>query len=343
MKSFLIITTKDLPEAYFLAAALESRRQRIGVINITGRPLRAKLRVLGRLRRNRGLLYLADLVLARTLRWRYMPATVVPFPEIDEAAIAGIKQRWPSHSCLDPHAAPTLQFVRDFAPDYIVLAGTPVLKPSLFSMAREGAFNRHLGMLPDYKGSDCPVWALALNDAEHVGFTIHRVAERVDGGDVLHVEHVPIAPGNSFVDYLARLQRRASETLIAILDRVIDNAPVEARAQRRGGRFVPPAGLRVLRRARENFDRLAHGRTREGPPAPEVVTGSRVVGVSPTPLGKAASLQAPSPDYGDCWAESRGADSRAISTKDSTLIRNASPSRGRATLKAPRPRAGTST
>ena len=149
MKSFLIVTTRDLPEAYFLASALESRRQRIGVINITGRPLRTKLRVLGRLRRNRGLLYLADLLLARTLRWRYMPATVVPFPEIDEAAIEGIKQRWPSHSCLDPHATPTLQFIRDFAPDYIVLAGTPVLKPSLFSLAREGAFNRHLGMLPD--------------------------------------------------------------------------------------------------------------------------------------------------------------------------------------------------
>jgi len=279
MKSFLIVTTRDLPEAYFLASALESRRQRIGVINITGRPLRTKLRVLGRLRRNRGLLYLADLLLARTLRWRYMPATVVPFPEIDEAAIEGIKQRWPSHSCLDPHATPTLQFIRDFAPDYIVLAGTPVLKPSLFSLAREGAFNRHLGMLPDYKGSDCPVWALALNDPQHVGFTIHRVAERVDGGDVLHVEHVPIAPGNSFVDYLARLQRRASEMLVAILDRVIDGAPVGARAQSHGGRFVPPAGLHTLRRARENFERLAHARPAEEPPAEEVVADSHVVGV----------------------------------------------------------------
>src|SRR5262249_25090737 len=57
-----------------------------------------------------------------------------------------------------------------------------------------------LGQLPDYKGSDCPVCALALNDPEHVGFTIHRVAEQVDGGAVLHVEHVPIASGNSFVD-----------------------------------------------------------------------------------------------------------------------------------------------
>jgi hypothetical protein len=166
MKSFLIVTTWDLPEAYFLAAALEARRQRIGVVNIMGRPLREKLRVLRRLRRNRGTLYLVDVLLARTLRWRYMPATVVLFPEIDDAAIARIKRRWPSHTSLDPHATPTFRFVRDFvAPDYMLLAGAPVLKPSLFSLAREGAFNRHLGMLPDYKGSDCPVYASSRRPA----------------------------------------------------------------------------------------------------------------------------------------------------------------------------------
>ena len=106
MKSFLIVTTRDLPEAYFLATALEARRQRIGVINITGRPLGTKLRVLARLRRNRGTLYLADLLLARALRSRYLPATVMPFPEIDEAVIASIKRRWPSHCCSGPETSP---------------------------------------------------------------------------------------------------------------------------------------------------------------------------------------------------------------------------------------------
>src|SRR5262249_12700718 len=80
----------------------------------------------------------------------------------------------------------------------------------------------------------------------------------------------------------ARLQRRASEMLVAILDRVIDGAPVGARAQSHGGRFVPPAGLHTLRRARENFERLAHARPAEEPPAEEVVADSHVVGVWPT-------------------------------------------------------------
>jgi folate-dependent phosphoribosylglycinamide formyltransferase PurN len=257
MRSFLILTTWDLPEAYFVAASLQAKGQRVGVINITGRPFGTTLRVLRRLRRNRGTLYLVDLLLARLLRTRYMPKTVVPFPEIDAAAIARIKRRCVTHTCLDPHADATMRFVRDFDPDYMLLAGTPVLKPSLYTLARHGAFNRHLGMLPEYKGSDCPVWAFASNDPEHAGFTIHRVAEKVDAGDVVHLEHVPIVPGESFVGYLARFQRRASDALVTVLDRLVEGGPVEARPQFARGRFFPPAGLRAVRRARKNFDRLA--------------------------------------------------------------------------------------
>src|SRR6185436_3603241 len=118
MPSFIIVTTQDLPEAYFLAAALERKEQRIAVVNITGRPLGAKLRVLGRLRRRRGTPYLAGLLLGRLFRRRYLPAAIVPFPEIDE----GVKRRWAIHHCADPHRPATLRFVRDFDPDYMLLA-----------------------------------------------------------------------------------------------------------------------------------------------------------------------------------------------------------------------------
>jgi folate-dependent phosphoribosylglycinamide formyltransferase PurN len=265
MKSFMILTTRDLPEAYFLAAALEARGQRIGLVNITGRPVTTTLRVLRRLRRNRGTMYLVDLLLARALRGRYLPATVLPFPEIDASAIAELKRRWPSHTCRDPHAPATLGFVRDFDPDYILLAGTPVLRPSLYTLARHGAFNRHLGMLPEYRGSDCPLWAFAENDPEHAGFTIHRVAEKVDAGDVVHREHVAIASGETFVDYLARFQRHASTAFVRVLERVVAGTAPDARPQPGRGRFFPPAGLRTMRRARRNFERLAHAAARRAP------------------------------------------------------------------------------
>ena len=254
MASFVIVTTRDLPEAYFLAADLERKGQRLAIVNISGRPLAAKLRVLRRLRRRRGVPYIADLLLGRLLHRRYLPASVLPFPEIDDRAVAGLKRRLAVHTCTDPHRPATLRFVRDFAPDYMLLAGTPVLDPALFTLARDGAFNRHLGLLPHYRGSDCPLWALALDDPEHLGFSIHRVSERVDRGAVVHVEPVPIAPGETLVRYLARFQRLASQAFVGFVDRLITGAPVHARAQSPGGRYFPPAGFRTLRHARRNFD-----------------------------------------------------------------------------------------
>ena len=266
MPSFIIVTTQDLPEAYFLAAALERKEQRIAVVNITGRPLGTKLRVLGRLRRRRGTPYLADLLLGRLFRRQYLPA-IVPFPEIDE----GVKRRWAVHHCSDPHRPATLRFVRDFDPDYMLLAGTPVLRPELFALARCGALNRHLGLLPWYRGSDCALWTLALDDAAHMGFSIHRVSERVDGGDVLHAEPVPMAPGESLGRYLARLQRQGSQAFVGLLERLIAGEPVPAHTQPIGvGHYFPPAGLHALRRARRNFDRAARTLLERTSPTPAI-------------------------------------------------------------------------
>ncbi len=41
--SFVIVTTGDLPEAYFLALFLLGRSQRVAMVNIVARPLREQL------------------------------------------------------------------------------------------------------------------------------------------------------------------------------------------------------------------------------------------------------------------------------------------------------------
>jgi methionyl-tRNA formyltransferase len=130
----------------------------------------------------------------------------------------------------------------------------------LYQLARHGALNRHLGVLPAYRGSDCPIWALASNDPERVGFTIHFGAEKVDTGDIVEREHVPIVPGVTFPGYLARLQRQASEAFVAVLDRLTGGAAVARERQVAGGRFFPPAGLTALHRARKSYEQLANAR-----------------------------------------------------------------------------------
>jgi methionyl-tRNA formyltransferase len=266
-RSFLLITTRHLREAYFLARYLESRDQRIAVLNYLGRPLATKIRVLARLGRNRGLPYLADLLLGRALRTRDRHLAD-PFPDIDSPLVTRLKQRHPRMDCRDLHTAEALRFVEGFAPDFILLGGAPLLKPALYGLAKRGTLNRHLGLLPDYRGSDCAIWTLALNRPESVGFTIHVVAEKADAGDIIVRQPVAIPPGASFGEYLALLQRTASEAFVGVLERILRGDAVEQYPQTQAGVYFPPAGHTTIRRAVRTYTRLASRPTAVGVESP---------------------------------------------------------------------------
>jgi folate-dependent phosphoribosylglycinamide formyltransferase PurN len=264
MPSFLVVTTRDLPEAYFVARFLESRRQRLAILNITGRAPSSAVRVLRRLGRNRGWRYVADLLAARVVNALAGPGATRAFADVDAATIAGLKARSPCHEHTDPHAAATLDFVEHFAPDWILLAGAPVLRPSLYDLAREGALNRHLGLLPDYRGSDCPIWALAANAMDEVGFSVHVVTERVDAGAIVVRRAVPVTSAATLEECLAVVQRHASEAFVEVLDGIIRGVAPPRQPQTGTGTYYPPAPLSAVRRARRNLQRRAARSPRSG-------------------------------------------------------------------------------
>ena len=260
--SFVIVTSGHLPEAYFLALCLASRFQRFAIVDVA-RPAGSYVRVLRRLRRTRGTLYVGDLLLARLadalltpVVRRVIPACSGAFPEIDAQLIEQILARHPHIECSDPHAPEVLDFVRGFGPDYILLAGCPILKPCFYGLARRAALNRHLGMLPEFRGSDCPWWAFALERPERAGYSIHVVSERVDAGEVVLSRCVAVQDDPSLPRYLGRLQREASEGFVEVVDQLLHGAPLPREPQNDRGRYYPPAGLMTQLRAYRNYARI---------------------------------------------------------------------------------------
>jgi len=264
MSSFLILTTSDLPEAYFMAAFLESIAAPFSLVNMVRRPLGNQLQVLRRLRRNRGLAYVIDFLLGRAadrvelvVRRSKFAREPRAFPEIDARMVRDVRARHAHLDCGDPHASDVLDFVRRQAPDYILLAGAPFLRPTFYGLARHGALNRHLGLLPDFRGSDCAIWALAQDQPEHVGYSIHMVNDRVDGGDVVLQRPVPIASDPTLEEYLRRLRREASMAFTGVVGRLAAGETLPALPQGRKGPYYPPCGFAAQRRALRNFARAA--------------------------------------------------------------------------------------
>lgn len=252
---FVVVTTGDLPEAWFLVHHLLARGCPAALLNVVRRSKQNQWHVIRRLGRRHGYRYLLGLVAARLLRSRYQRPECIPFPEIDARAIAELRTRIAVHDTSDPHAPDALAFVRARRADWLLVAGAPVLGPELYAIPRHGAINRHLGLSPLYRGSDCPIWSLAAGDVEHFGFTIHRVVERVDGGDRLLQRRVPLVAGEDFSAALARINRAGSEGFVEVIDAILSGQPLPGEDQSGAGRHYPPAPLGVIRRARAEYGR----------------------------------------------------------------------------------------
>jgi methionyl-tRNA formyltransferase len=75
--------------------------------------------------------------------------------------------------------------VRAIAPDVIISVAAPeVFKPELLEVPRLGCINIHSGRLPMYRGMMPTFWQM-LRGERAVTMTVHRMAKKLDAGDVL--------------------------------------------------------------------------------------------------------------------------------------------------------------
>lgn len=250
---WLILTTNRLPEAHVMMDFLLERSEEVVLFNIRGRPAGQHLQVLKRLARKRGLVYLADLMLGRKFRSRYLDPAVRIFPEVTDRTVADIESRCTCIDIEDPHAEETLRRVKAIEPDYILLLGAPVIKPALFTLAQRGTLNWHHGLSPRYRGSDCVLWAMANNEFDQIGFTIHFVSEVVDGGRIILQRPVTVRKDLNFSEAVADVARQGLNGFKEVVAEILSGKPMRSKSQDKGGTHYPPIGLRGLRRAAGNF------------------------------------------------------------------------------------------
>jgi methionyl-tRNA formyltransferase len=213
--------------------------------------------VFRRLGRKRGIVYLVDLLLGRRCRKRYLDPAVRIFPEIAEGVVADVQGRCQHLDIDDPHSDATLKHAAALKPDYILFLGAPVIKPCLFTLARRGAINWHHGISPQYRGSDCVLWAMSRNDFDTIGFTIHFVSEVVDGGKIILQRRVAVRRDVAFSEAIADVARNGIAGFIDVVNGIISGNETVGRDQDKGGAHFPPIGLSGIRRAYANFVRYS--------------------------------------------------------------------------------------
>lgn len=155
----------------------------------------------------------------------------------------------PFHLVADYHSAEGRALIEQAGADLGVICGTNILRESVFSIPRLGSINLHQGHAPLYRGGPPIFWEL-FNAEREVGLTVHFVAAKVDSGDILLQETVPLEYDysrygtrfESFLDdYGARLSKH-SATLVATSVGLIASGKAERQPQdvSQGKRYCLP-------------------------------------------------------------------------------------------------------
>lgn len=145
-------------------------------------------------------------------------------PVSQYAAERGLKL-WQPESINGPE---TLALLRDLQPDLIVTASYGgMLRKAVRESARLGAVNLHPSLLPLYRGAT-PVQSALLDGARVTGVTIFRMNARLDAGDILCQQELPVLPEDNHSSLEPKLAALAANLLIELLPRLAagDVSPV---------------------------------------------------------------------------------------------------------------------
>ena len=101
---------------------------------------------------------------------------VLPYPELPADV--------PLLYTTSPNSAEAEQFIRECAPDLMLVRCKHLLKESVFLLPALGTFVMHPGICPEYRNSHGCFWALARNDLARVGMTLLRIDRGIDTGPI---------------------------------------------------------------------------------------------------------------------------------------------------------------
>ena len=99
------------------------------------------------------------------------------------------------------------------APKVVVVNGTRIIKAEVLNSAPAKFINMHAGITPLYRGVHGAYWALAQNDRNHCGVTVHLVDTGIDTGNILGQATIEPSPRDNFATY-AYLQLAAGVPLL---------------------------------------------------------------------------------------------------------------------------------
>ncbi|MBP2832021.1 hypothetical protein J8281_07440 [Aquimarina sp. U1-2] len=94
-----------------------------------------------------------------------------------------------------------LHTLQQLSADIIIVNGTKIISKKILNGVDSVFINTHTGITPRYRGVHGGYWALANNDPEHCGVSVHLVDPGIDTGGILYQGVIHPTKKDNFVTY----------------------------------------------------------------------------------------------------------------------------------------------
>ena len=108
-------------------------------------------------------------------------------------------------------------------PDIIIVNGTRIISKKTLNCTNAVFINTHAGITPNYRGVHGAYWALANNDLNNCGVTVHLVDPGIDTGGVLYQKNINILDNDNFTTYTYLQIVEGIKLMTKVIDDIINN------------------------------------------------------------------------------------------------------------------------
>ncbi len=111
-------------------------------------------------------------------------------------------------------------FLKNNKFDICFVFGTTLIHNEILKLLPDYSFNFHLGLSPNFKGSATLFWPFYLLMPQYCGFTIHKMNNKPDAGDILHQNVPKLSKNDGIHNVAANTVLKLGDDLIKLLDKL---------------------------------------------------------------------------------------------------------------------------
>ena len=161
--------------------------------------------------------------------------------------------------------------LKQINPDIYVVVAYKILPESILNIPPRGAVNLHASLLPKYRGA-APVNHAILNGETETGLTTFLIQKKVDTGDLLLQQSLPIDNSVTTGEVLSKLSFLGADLVIKTLDALAQNKIKPIKQDGDKATFAPKISVQDCKINWSNPALMIHNQIRAFSPKPGAFT-----------------------------------------------------------------------